>query len=207
MPNMNTPPIKWTSQQLIMATTMTTGGPTLNSTSSVMQPHARDIVSNSAKTRTSPLTSSFNCISLCVVNFAGVDRDDHICLPDGDDQVGVTSNGHHYPAADNINDRDGDGRSVQPSAGLSRNVFPLRGYTLCLFGPTSCAKASDGFFLYSRACSESISLFLCGHCGRALRNMGSCGLTHLPSLFLLALRRNGLRRIFYNMSGSKVTEP
>jgi hypothetical protein len=92
------------------------------------------------------LSQSLRRVSLRVVNLAGAGLDDHIRSPnDGGDQIGVTGDGRR---ADN-NDDDDDDRAVQPFTDLGRNVFPLRGRTHCLFGPTSrVRRAMYGFLIF-----------------------------------------------------------
>jgi hypothetical protein len=74
-------------------------------------------------------------VSWRVVNFAGAGLDEHIRLSGGDDQVDAAGDGRRRPSADH--DEDDDDRSVEPFADLDTKVLPLRGRTLCFFGPTS----------------------------------------------------------------------
>ena len=105
------------------------------------------------------LSQSLRRVSLRVVNFAGAGLDDHIRLPDGSDQVGATGDGRHRPPD---NDEDRDDRTVQPFVDLGRNVFPLRGRTLCLFGPTSrVRRAMYDFFIFP--CVFRVYLRSCAH--------------------------------------------
>jgi len=93
------------------------------------------------------LSQGLRRVSWRVVNFAGAGLDDHIRLPDGGDQVDATGDGRRRSSADN--DDDGDDRLVQPFVDLGRNVFPLRGRTLCLFGPASrVRRATYGFLIF-----------------------------------------------------------
>lgn len=86
-------------------------------------------------------SQSLRRVSWRVVNFAGAGLDDHIRLPDDGDKVDAASDGRHLP------DEDGDDRSVQPFADVGMNGFPLRGRTLCLFGPTSRVRRAMYDFL------------------------------------------------------------
>ena len=89
------------------------------------------------------LSQGLRRVSWRVVNFAGAGLDDHIRLPDGGDQVDATDDGRRRPSADN----DEDDRSVQPFADSDRKVFSLHGWTLCLFGWTSCVQLAMYDFL------------------------------------------------------------
>ena len=91
------------------------------------------------------LSRGLRRVSWRVVNFAGAGLDDHIRLPDGGDQVDATGDNRHRPSPDN--DDDGDDRLVQPFVDLGRNVFPLRGRSLGLFGPTSRVRQAMYDFL------------------------------------------------------------
>jgi voltage-dependent calcium channel len=104
------------------------------------------------------LSQGLRRVSWRVVNFAGAGLDDHIRLPDVGDQVDATGDGRRRSSADN--DEDGDDRFVQPFADFGRNVFPLRGRTLCLFGPDSrVRRAMYGFLIFP--CVFRPSPFLC----------------------------------------------
>jgi len=105
------------------------------------------------------LSQGLRRVSLRVVNFAGAGLDDHIRLPDGGDQVDATGDGRHRPSAD---DDDDDDRSVQPFADLGRKIFPLRGRTLCLFGPTSRVRQAMYDFLIF-PCVFRVYLRSCAH--------------------------------------------
>jgi hypothetical protein len=93
------------------------------------------------------LSQGLRRVSWRVVNFAGAGLDDHIRLSDGGDQVDATGDGRPRPSADNDQDEDDDDRSVEPFADLGKKVLPLRGRTLCFFGPTSRVRRAMYDFL------------------------------------------------------------
>jgi len=105
------------------------------------------------------LSQGLRRVSWRVVNFAGGGLDDHIRLSDGD-QVDATGDGRRRPSADNDQDEDDDDRSVEPFADVDRKVLPLRGRTLCFFGPTSRVRRAMYDFLifpcvfYLRFCAH-----------------------------------------------------
>jgi hypothetical protein len=106
------------------------------------------------------LSRGLRRVSWRVVNFAGAGLDDHIRLPDDGDQVDATGDRRRRPSPDN--DEDGDDRTVQPFADLSRKVFPLRGRSLGLFGPTSrVRRAMYDFLIFP--CVFRLYLRCCAH--------------------------------------------
>ena len=106
------------------------------------------------------LSRGLRRVSWRVVNFAGAGLDDHIRLPDGGDQVDATGDGRRRPSLDN--DEDEDDRSVQPFADLGGKVFPLRGRSLCFFGPTSrVRRAMYDFLIFP--CVFPVYLRSCAH--------------------------------------------
>jgi len=106
------------------------------------------------------LSQGLRRVSWRVVNFAGAGLDDHIRLPDGGDQINATGDGRHRPSPDH--DEDGDDRLVQPFADLGGKVFPLRGRTLCLFGPTSHVRRAM-YDLLIFPCVFRVHLRSCAH--------------------------------------------
>jgi hypothetical protein len=101
------------------------------------------------------LSQGLRRVSWRVVNFAGAGLDDHIRLPDGGDQVDAS---RHRPSPD---DNDDD-RPVQPFADLGRKVFPLRGRSLCFFGPSSrVRRAMYDFLIFP--CVFRLYLRSCAH--------------------------------------------